>query len=617
MNKIGFFRSVSLKLVVVYILLLIIALLLIGVFFTNSLENQLIRNTRDSLDSNMQWLEQSLAQEFEEERSPTDPTLEEDIADLLKTYSEGGETKIQVIDIQRQLVGTSELGDQTSIGSRVTDNNIVQAITNNGFAPASETKLNIVIDEATGDRTLKSYYNIEGTDSNGESELLGLIYVRTSIEDVYSQLKSTNLIFLRATFIALIFAAILGVLIARAITKPIKEMQKQARVMATGDFSKRVNVYGEDEIGQLARTFNHMNDELRQAHMRTEGERRKLSSVLSHMSDGVIATDRNGAITLMNAPAESLIGRSADEVRGQFLIEVLNLNEKIVDITEIQETGSIIIDMSDDDQYLLLRCNFSIVQDEYEQISGFITVISDVTEQEQIDQERREFVSNVSHELRTPLTTMRSYLEALTDGAWKDESIAPHFLDVTQQETDRMIRLVNDLLQLSRMDSSNYTMEWDRINFVDFFHHVIDRFEMNKRDDIHFERYLPKEEALVTIDKDKVMQVLDNVISNAIKYSPDGGTIRFRLRKDSQKLLVSISDEGMGIAYEKLDKIFERFYRTDKARTRKLGGTGLGLAIAKDLVEAHHGVIWAESKEGRGTTVLFTIPINRKRGEVR
>ncbi|MCM3227021.1 cell wall metabolism sensor histidine kinase WalK [Terribacillus saccharophilus] len=615
MNKIGFFRSVSLKLVVVYILLLIIALLLIGVFFTNSLENQLIKNTSESLESNMQWLKQSLAQEFEEERSLNDPTLEEDIADLLKNYSEGDTTKIQVIDTQRQLVGTNELGDNDSIGARITESNIVQAITNNGFPVQS--KLNIVIDKATGDRTLKSYYNIEGTNSNGDNELLGLIYVRTSIEPVYSQLKSTNIIFLQATFIALIFAAFLGILIARAITKPIKEMQKQARVMATGDFSKRVNVYGEDEIGQLARTFNHMNDELRQAHMRTEGERRKLSSVLSHMSDGVIATDRNGAITLMNAPAESLIGRSADEVRGQFLIEVLNLNEKIVDITEIQETGSIIIDMSDDDQYLLLRCNFSIVQDEYEQISGFITVISDVTEQEQIDQERREFVSNVSHELRTPLTTMRSYLEALTDGAWKDESIAPHFLDVTQQETDRMIRLVNDLLQLSRMDSSNYTMEWDRINFVDFFHHVIDRFEMNKREDIHFERYLPKEEALATIDKDKIMQVLDNVISNAIKYSPDGGTIRFRVRKDSQKLLVSISDEGMGIAYEKLDKIFERFYRTDKARTRKLGGTGLGLAIAKDLIEAHHGVIWAESKEGRGTTVLFTIPLNRKRGEVR
>ncbi|SDC47145.1 two-component system, OmpR family, sensor histidine kinase VicK [Terribacillus halophilus] len=615
MNKIGFFRSVSLKLVVVYILLLIIALLLIGVFFTNSLENQLIQNTSESLESNMKWLEQSLAQEFEEDRSPTDPTLEEDIADLLKNYSEGNTTKIQVIDTQRQLVGTNELSDNDTVGARITDNNIVQAITNNGFP--DQSKLNIVIDADSGDRTLKSYYNIEGTDSNGDNELLGLIYVRTSIEPVYSQLKSTNLIFLRATFIALIFAAILGILIARAITKPIKEMQKQARIMATGDFSKRVNVYGEDEIGQLARTFNHMNDELRQAHMRTEGERRKLSSVLSHMSDGVIATDRNGAITLMNAPAESLIGRSADEVRGQFLIEVLNLNEKIVDITEIQETGSIIIDMSDDDQYLLLRCNFSIVQDEYEQISGFITVISDVTEQEQIEQERREFVSNVSHELRTPLTTMRSYLEALTDGAWKDESIAPQFLDVTQQETDRMIRLVNDLLQLSRMDSSNYTMEWERINFVDFFHHVIDRFEMNKREDIAFERYLPKEEAFISIDKDKIMQVLDNIISNAIKYSPDGGTIRFRLRKDSQKLLISISDEGMGIAYEKLDKIFERFYRTDKARTRKLGGTGLGLAIARDLVEAHHGVIWAESKEGRGTTVLFTIPLNRKRGEVR
>jgi two-component system sensor histidine kinase VicK len=207
---------------------------------------------------------------------------------------------------------------------------------------------------------------------------------------------------------------------------------------------------------------------------------------------------------------------------------------------------------------------------------------------------------------------MRSYLEALAEGAWKDEEIAPSFLSVTQNETERMIRLVNDLLQLSKMDSKDYRLKTGWVNFNKFYDHIIDRFEMSKNDDITFKRDLPKEAYFVDIDEDKITQVLYNVISNSLKYSPEGGQVTFRVRASDGFIIVSITDQGVGIPKNVIDKIFDRFYRVDKARARNLGGTGLGLAIAKEMVVAHGGKIWAESVDGKGTTVFFTLPYEQE-----
>ena len=226
------------------------------------------------------------------------------------------------------------------------------------------------------------------------------------------------------------------------------------------------------------------------------------------------------------------------------------------------------------------------------------------------------FVANVSHELRTPLTTMRSYLEALADGAWQDEKIAPTFLNVTQHETERMIRLVNDLLQLSKMDSQDYKLNKEVVSFNKFFDRIIDRFEMSKSQNVELIRLLPETQYYVEIDTDKLTQVLDNIISNALKYSPDGGNVRFGFTVQDMMLKVIISDDGIGIPKENLSRIFDRFYRVDKARARSMGGTGLGLAIAREMIEAHGGSIWAESEEGIGTTIFFTLPLEEEIDEV-
>ena len=278
----------------------------------------------------------------------------------------------------------------------------------------------------------------------------------------------------------------------------------------------------------------------------------------------------------------------------------------------IQLKDSIALDFSTEDQPYIIRVSFSVTQRETGFVNGLIVVLHDNTEQEKIDMERREFVSNVSHELRTPLTTMRSYLEALADGAWKDEEIAPSFLHVTQTETERMIRLVNDLLKLSRMDSQDYDLNTEWVEFNHFFNSIIERFEFSKSQDVDFRRLLPNAEFFVVIDTDKMTQVIDNIISNALKYSPDGGEIRFSVTQSDEVIKVMISDDGMGIPKTNVKRIFDRFYRADRARSRAMGGTGLGLAIAREMIMAHGGEIWAESEEGKGTTIFFTLPVEHQ-----
>lgn len=606
MNKVGFFRSIQLKFIIIYILLLLLAVQVIGSFFTERLEEDLLNNFKVSINERVELLSYNLEQAFDRERSEDGdgPTLEEEIQQIVQDINtDNVATTVNVISNQSRIIGTNKINQQEEIGRKVTLPLVQQAL----FFDSPRKK-------EFWDREAESrvYVHVEPL-IDTEGIAVGVIYFQSSLEEVYGQVEDINSIFLQGSILAISISAIIGILVARTITKPIMEMREQAQVMANGDFTQKVNIYGKDEIGQLSETLNDLNSRLKHSYATIEEERRKLSSVLSNMSDGVIATDNSGIITLMNEAAGRLMGENPEEVIGDYILDVLQLEGKVIDLTELQDSGSMIIDFSEDDTPFLVRSNFSTVLDDEDKITGFITVISDVTEQEKIEQERRDFVSNVSHELRTPLTTMKSYIEALTEGAWEDKEIAPKFLQVTQNETDRMIRMVNDLLQLSKMDSDELPLHKERTDFISYFHQVIDRFEMNTPEEINLIREIPKGKSLVWMDKDRMTQVLDNIISNAIKYSPEGGAIRMKLDIKNHFLLVSIQDQGMGIAYDKLEKIFERFYRADRARTRKLGGTGLGLAITKEMVEAHHGRIWAKSKEGKGTTIFFTLPLMSKK----
>lgn len=279
------------------------------------------------------------------------------------------------------------------------------------------------------------------------------------------------------------------------------------------------------------------------------------------------------------------------------------------------EQREMIIDMSNSGNNLILNAYFSPIQRESGFVSGLVCVLHDVTSQQKEERERKQFVSNVSHELRTPLTSVRSYVEALSDGAWQDKEIAPQFLKVVQDETDRMIRMINDLLSLSRMDAGTTKLNLEYVNINELFNYILDRFDMiikkeedPKKKKYTIERYFTKKDLWVEIDTDKFTQVIDNIMNNAIKYSPDGGVITTRLLETHNHVILSISDQGLGIPRKDLGRIFDRFFRVDKARSRKQGGTGLGLAISKEVINMLGGQIWVDSVEGKGSTFYISLP---------
>ncbi|ECJ8372719.1 cell wall metabolism sensor histidine kinase WalK [Listeria monocytogenes] len=600
MHKMRFFQSVQFKLVIMYLLLIIVAMQVIGAYFVRELEGQLEKNFQDSITNSITLLDYNAREEIIK-NSDNSVKLQNDIRELLVDYSRASSNLIEVriVDDKGKILGTSNLNNQGIVGQKGNDPLVKRTLS---LGTTSEDK--IYKDESN--KNNRVWVNVSSIKNKGQ--VIGAIYLVADIESVYKQVDDITNIFITGTLIAMIITAVLGILLSRTITKPIIEMKRQAYAMARGNYSRKVKVYGVDEIGELADSFNTLTKRVQEAQAMTEGERRKLSSVLAYMTDGVIATDRRGKVILINTPAEKMLRVKHESANGRSIIDVLDIGDtyQFEDLMEVD--GSLTMDRSTLDKPYVLRANFSVIQRETGFNNGVIAVLHDITDQEKVDQERRDFVSNVSHELRTPLTSMHSYLEALSDGAWEDKEIAPRFLEVTQNETERMIRLVNDLLKLSRMDGGREQLEKSFVNFTDFFNHIIDRFEMMKKETIMFKRHIPREPVIIEIDEDKVMQVLDNIISNANKYSPDGGRISFYLKKFEDEIEVSIADEGLGVPDEDLANVFDRFFRVDKARSREMGGTGLGLAIAREVIEAHGGRIWAERNKTKGTIIKFTLP---------
>ncbi|CAK19680.1 cell wall metabolism sensor histidine kinase WalK [Listeria welshimeri] len=600
MHKMRFFQSVQFKLVIMYLLLIIVAMQVIGAYFVRELEGQLEKNFQNSITNSITLLDYNAREEIIK-NSDNSVKLQNDIRELLVDFSRASSNLIEVriVDEKGKILGTSNLNNQGIVGQKSNDPLVKRTLS---LGTTSEDK--IYKDESN--KNNRVWVNVSSIKNKGE--VIGAIYLVADIESVYKQVDDITNIFITGTLIAMVITAILGILLSRTITKPIVEMKRQAYAMARGNYSRKVKVYGVDEIGELADSFNTLTKRVQEAQAMTEGERRKLSSVLAYMTDGVIATDRRGKVILINTPAEKMLRVKHESANGRSIIDVLDIGDsyQFEDLMEVD--GSLTMDRSTLDKPYILRANFSVIQRETGFNNGVIAVLHDITDQEKVDQERRDFVSNVSHELRTPLTSMHSYLEALSDGAWEDKEIAPRFLEVTQNETERMIRLVNDLLKLSRMDGGREHLEKSFVNFTDFFNHIIDRFEMMKKETIMFKRHIPKEPVIIEIDEDKVMQVLDNIISNANKYSPDGGRISFYLKKFEDEIEISIADEGLGVPEEDLANVFDRFFRVDKARSREMGGTGLGLAIAREVIEAHGGRIWAERNKSKGTVIKFTLP---------
>lgn len=441
-------------------------------------------------------------------------------------------------------------------------------------------------------------------DDNGE--VLYIIYIKSSISEVYANMGNIIKTITTSSVVGIFIMIAFGVFFSRMITLPIAELTTSAKKLAKGNSITRIPVNANDEIGELTQSFNYMASQLSTTMALISSEKNKLEKIFEHMADGVMAFNRQGMLIHVNTVCYEMVGALNMGHRFESIFENIELDinfEKLLQGEEYKSAERMVVI---EDKYLSMH--FAVYMGAENEPDGLVVVIQDVTKQQKLDQMRKEFVANVSHELRTPLTTVKSYTETLIDGAIDEKEVAIHFLNVMNKETDRMTALVKDLLELSRIDNKQIQLN---MMIFDFEELVSDALEAQA---IHIEK--SGHQLIYEVDKGKtyymygdsmrMKQILHNILSNAIKYSPEPGTLTVLLRKEETRITVSISDTGMGIPAEDLGRIFERFYRVDKARSRALGGTGLGLAIAKEMIELHGGHIQVESQLGKGTTVRIS-----------
>ena len=598
-----FFSSIHFKIALVFTLTLLVTLELVGAFFVKRLEQQNLATFRTQI-ALPAYVNDSLTQQL----ISTDQTkANSDIHTILTSINNASISEIEVIDSSGIIRGTSDINSQDEVGQKTTDANVKAALaggkyTKNPIEERSGVRYQVVVKPLV-------------SSSGGESNIIGVVEVRASLETTYDNLNHISLIYFSASLLAVVLGVVMAVIISRSLTKPIAEINDRTTRIAQGDYSGGILVRSNDEIGQLAENVNALAVRIEETTNSTEFERRRLDSVLEHMTDGVIATDRRGSINIINTAALQMTGMEDSNVAlGQSILEVLQIADRYNLRELLDNQDEFLLDFSNEERQLIIRAYFSLIQRASGFISGLVIVLHDVTEQQRIEEERRQFVSNVSHELRTPLTSVKSYVDALQEGAIEDPEVAKSFLAVAQDETTRMIHMINDLLELSRMDSGTMKLETEYVNVGELFNYILNRFDMIIANDDKPEKYytikreITNSQIWVELDTSKFTQVVDNIMNNAIKYSPDGGVITARMIDRKTEVVLSITDQGLGIPKKDLGHIFDRFFRVDKARSRAQGGTGLGLAISKEIIERFGGKIWVDSSEGKGSTFSISLP---------
>lgn len=613
-----YFSSIRVKFVIVYVLVNIISLQLIGLFFTTQLRTTNINTFEQNIMEQEKILNYHIREELDKDKSNS--LTESDNNDTKSTDTKSSITKlVSEFNIQKLLL-VSVIDKDSKIVASSSKNGNDDYLSKRSFDPQVSQVLK------TGESAKKIQTNPDTkrrvwlyvSPIKKDNEVVGVVSLMADIESVYQDLVGITKIFTVGTILSILITTIIGFVASKTVTSSIEKMSAQVKTMASGNYGTVVGINTNDEIGDLAKVFNQISKRIKEEQDVTETERRRLATIIESMMDGIITTDTNGKVILINTSAGDMIDAPENEILiGKDALKLLNISEyeSIGEIIEAED--SLLVNVSEDDEGLLLRAEFSkILKEENEDLSqvsteleGYIIVLYDVTDQERQERERREFVSTVSHELRTPLTTMNSYIEALEEGVINDKELAPQFIDTIHKETTRMIRMVNELMQLGKMDIKEEHYDKEFIDINKLIEQISDRFELTHPEK-NFIKYIPKTPIFVEGDQDKLTQVFDNIMNNAIKYSPNGKNITVRVRQNynHNRVSISIKDEGMGIPLVHIDKIFNRFYRVDKSRQRTMGGTGLGLALAKNIVEAHRGRIWAQSREGYGSIIFVTLP---------
>lgn len=428
-----------------------------------------------------------------------------------------------------------------------------------------------------------------------------IVYIRDTKQQMQALNSQLFYIILQSLLVGFAISILLSLLLSKQITMPIETLTKSAKLLSKGDFKNRPEAHSNDEIGVLTDTFNNMAETLQQTLETVNGERNKLETLFLYMADGVTAFSGDGTLVHINPIAEELLGISAEDG--------LNFQTVYGELIPLEELLTLVKDkrMVERD-FAVLGRNLKLMFAAYGgNDDGIITVIHDNTEQFKLEEARREFVANVSHELRTPLTNVKSYTETILENPDTPLEMRERFCNVILNETDRMTRIVKDLLTLSRLDYQKMDWKISRFPIAKSIDNVCQAMKMEMDNHQHtFLMEVEEDLPMIVGDRERLEQVLVNVLSNAVKYTPNGGTITLTAGCEKEMMRISVSDTGLGIPKKDQKRVFERFYRVDKARSRERGGTGLGLAIAKEIIEHHGGKITIDSALGKGTTITFT-----------
>ena len=578
------FRSLHMKLVLILVLMIISVMAVVGTFLINSVSTFYL----DSFYEQMQSVftgDTILSMEEAAAESGVDGLL---------TIVDAHRSRLGIDDYRNYYIldGQGRFLDGSNPNITITrTDNIISAM-------AGEVGVRSSVSDSMMDVAVPL-----DTDANGSVDYI--VYIADDKQEISDLSWRFFQIVMQAMMFGLLAAILLSFLLSKTITTPIERITEGAKSIAEGNFDQDLGVQSSDEIGELTRSFNYMARRLKSTVGEVQGERDKLNTLFLHMTDGVAAFTTEGKLIHMNPATENMLGvRMEDDLTFDEMfadLDMMGSDETAMRTfltSEITRFGRVLS---------VTLAPYGALDGE----GGVIAVIHDITEQRRLDDARREFVANVSHELRTPLTNIRSYTETLLDAAGDIPlDTEKQFLGVISSESERMARIVTDLLTLSKLDYGRMELRMTRFSLGDMLKNVANAMKLTAEDSGHeLTVDTPDDLPQIVGDRERIEQVVVNILSNAVKYTPAGGHIRLSAcTAPRNRVRITVEDDGVGIPAADVPRLFERFYRVDKARSRAAGGTGLGLAIAKETVEQHEGKIALASEYGKGTTVTITLP---------
>jgi two-component system phosphate regulon sensor histidine kinase PhoR len=518
---------------------------------------------------------------------------------LADTIGEQLDLRVTIINVQGVVLGDSELSVEQ-----------VKGIENHLTRPEISTAFRQGVGESRRySVTVKQemLYYARSFSHDNTTSVLRLAIPLFDIQVLSKRLLQT-LVF--GLIIALFVTAIIGFFATKYMTQPLLAIANVAKGIANGNFSNRTGIYSQDEIGDLAKSIDHMSDQIRMRIDEVSQSRTRLEAVFFNMFDGVMIVDNDGKIKLINDTLKELIDLKEEAIDKRPL-EVIRTIEIQDIIDDILIKGEAVVKselrlLLPEERVLLVHATPIKRNDQFD---GAVLVFHDVTEIQRLESIRRDFVANVSHELRTPVTSIKGYTETLLDGAIEDKEVATDFLNIIQVDCDRLVKLVDELLDLSKIESGKYDLNKNCVNLSGLIEKVIKHLKKQAaKNNIEMINDSDKNLSKVLCDEVVIEQVFFNLCENAIKYNKENGSIKISAEESESSVTFHIQDTGIGIPDKDLSRIYERFYRVDKARSREFGGTGLGLSIVKHLIQAHGGDVYVTSQVGVGTTFSFSLP---------